>query len=166
MTTPSVGQQSSGSTEGGASGRVKEPAPEQQRHEKQSVSINFESAMEASRGVGRIVETGIKSPMNFTMGLARGFRNAPKLYNDDTVRPIEKVTDFTSGLKIAGKEFGYGFYDGLSGLVTQPLRGAEKEGAVGLIKGVGKGIGGLVLKPAAGMFHNICSRIHAADGQS
>lgn len=41
-------------------------------------------------------------------------------------------------------------YDGITGLVTQPLRGAKKEGAVGAIKGFGKGIGGLVLKPSAG----------------
>ena len=47
------------------------------------------------------------------------------------------------------KEFGYGFYDGISGLVTQPLRG-RKDGASGVIKGFGKGIGGLILKPGAG----------------
>jgi hypothetical protein len=41
--------------------------------------------------------------MDFSLGLARGFHNAPKLYGDDTVRPQEKVTDFQSGLKVAGK---------------------------------------------------------------
>jgi len=41
--------------------------------------------------------------MDFTLGLARGFHNAPKLYGDDTVRPQEKVTDLQSGLKAAGK---------------------------------------------------------------
>lgn len=41
-------------------------------------------------------------------------------------------------------------FGGITGLVTQPLRGAEKDGAAGLIKGIGKGIGGLVLKPGAG----------------
>ena len=112
-------------------------------------SINLDSAIEASKNINTLVSTGVKMPMNFCMGLARGFRNAPKLYNDDTVRPAEKVTGFASGLKVAGKEFGFGLYDGLSGLVTQPLRGAEKEGGRGLLKGVGKGIGGLVLKPAA-----------------
>jgi hypothetical protein len=55
----------------------------------------------------------------------------------------------------ASQEFGYGFYDGISGLITQPLRGAEKEGTAGLIKGFGKGIGGLVLKPGAGK-HSRC----------
>lgn len=43
-----------------------------------------------------------------------------------------------------------GFYDGITGLVTQPIRGAEKEGAAGLMKGIAKGIGGLILKPGAG----------------
>jgi hypothetical protein len=43
-------------------------------------------------------------------------------------------------------------YDGITGLVTQPMRGAEKEGAAGLIKGIGKGIGGLILKPGAGRY--------------
>ena len=86
----------------------------------------------------KIVTTGMKSPMNFCLNLAKGFRNVPRLYNDDTVRPPEKVTDMTSGLKVAGREFGFGIYDGLSGLVTQPLRGAQKEGGVGLVKGFGR----------------------------
>ncbi|KAK0657422.1 hypothetical protein B0T16DRAFT_442114 [Cercophora newfieldiana] len=114
--------------------------------------FNLETAIEASENVSRIVGTGMKMPMNVCMGLARGFRNAPKLYNDDTVRPTEKVTGFASGLKVAGKEFGLGFYDGVSGLVTQPLKGAEKEGGRGLLKGFGKGIGGLILKPAAAIW--------------
>lgn len=114
--------------------------------------IGMDRMIGAGRGVGRIVNTGIKSPMNFCMGLARGFHNVPKLYNDDTVRTPDKVTDFASGLKVAGKEFGLGLYDGISGLVTQPVRGASKEGGVGLLKGVGKGVGGLVVKPAAGFW--------------
>jgi hypothetical protein len=53
------------------------------------------------------------------------------------------------------KEFGFGFYDGITGLVTQPIRGAEKEGAAGLFKGIAKGIGGLILKPGAGQYSAI-----------
>ncbi len=33
----------------------------------------------------------------------------------------------------------------------QPIKGAQDEGVVGFLKGVGKGVGGVVLKPAAGM---------------
>lgn len=115
-----------------------------------NMNENLERALGAGKSINNIVSTGVKSPMNFCLGLARGFRNAPKLYNDDTVRKPEKVTSFESGLRVAGKEFGLGFYDGISGLVTQPLKGAQKEGAMGFLKGFGKGIGGIVLKPAAG----------------
>ena len=31
----------------------------------------------------------------------------------------------------------------------------EKEGAAGLLKGIGKGIGGLIMKPGAGRYHPI-----------
>jgi hypothetical protein len=41
-------------------------------------------------------------------------------------------------------------WDGITGLVTQPMQGAKKDGAAGAFKGIAKGIGGLVLKPGAG----------------
>lgn len=65
--------------------------------------ISLEAAIGAGKGVGRIVGAGLKSPMDFTLGLARGFHNAPKLYGDQSVRQADKVTDFQSGLKAAGK---------------------------------------------------------------
>ncbi|ROT34996.1 UDP-Glycosyltransferase/glycogen phosphorylase [Sodiomyces alkalinus F11] len=114
-----------------------------------TINDTIEKAMAAGDSVSRIVTTGVKSPMNFCLGLARGFRNAPRLYNDDTVRPEEKVTDLSTGLKAAGRGFALGLYDGVTGMVTQPLKGAEKEGGAGLVKGIGKGIGGLLLKPAS-----------------
>ncbi|KAI2640918.1 hypothetical protein GGS21DRAFT_502325 [Xylaria nigripes] len=113
---------------------------------------HLERVLDTSKSINNIIATGMKSPMNFCMGLARGFRNAPNLYNDDTIRPTEKVTSFSSGLKVAGKEFGLGMYDGITGLITQPLKGAEKEGGAGLLKGFGKGIGGLILKPSAAVW--------------
>ncbi|KAK4464145.1 sterol 3-beta-glucosyltransferase [Cladorrhinum samala] len=115
--------------------------------------VTLDLAVGAGKGVMRILGTSAKIHTNFCLGLARGFRNAPKLYNDEMVRPAnEKVTSFSTGLKLAGKEFGLGMYDGVSGLITQPWKGAEKEGGVGLVKGFGKGIGGLMLKPAAGFW--------------
>ncbi|MBE3111859.1 MAG: hypothetical protein IMZ46_15365 [Acidobacteria bacterium] len=120
--------------------------------EKPYQNMTLDDVRGAGDSVRKIVTTGMKSPMNFCLGLAKGFRNVPRLYNDDTVRPQEKVTDITSGLKVAGREFGFGMYDGLSGLVTQPLRGAAKEGGVGLVKGFGRGIGGAFTKPFGGKF--------------
>ncbi|KAI0204636.1 hypothetical protein F4808DRAFT_414429 [Astrocystis sublimbata] len=117
------------------------------------MNAQLEKILDTSRNINNIVTTGVKTPMNFCLGLAKGFRGAPSLYNDDTVRRApEKVTNLSSGLRVAGKEFGYGFLDGITGLVTQPLKGAEKEGGAGLVKGFAKGIGGLILKPAAGVW--------------
>lgn len=65
--------------------------------------MSLEAAVGAGKGVGRMVGVGLKSPMDFTLSLARGFHNAPKLYGDESVRPADKVTDFQSGLKAAGK---------------------------------------------------------------
>lgn len=86
------------------------------------------------------------------MGLAKGFHNAPKLYHDRTVRTPDKIVDAKSGLKQAGKGLGYGAYDAITGLVTQPYHGAKEEGAIGFLKGAGKGLGGLLLKPEAGTY--------------
>ncbi|KAF9781038.1 hypothetical protein IL306_014620 [Fusarium sp. DS 682] len=130
--------------------QIKEAASKQQRRPSPVNVVN--AAVGTGKGVGRVVGTGVRTPMNFCLGLARGFRNMPKLYNDDTIRPVEKVTGVGSGIVVAGKEFGYGLFDGVTGLVTQPLKGAEKEGVQGLVKGFGKGIGGLIAKPAAGFW--------------
>ena len=111
---------------------------------------NLETAIETGRSVAHVVSMGMKSPMKLCLGLARGFRNIPRIYNDDTIRLAGKVTDFNSGIRIASKELGLGLVDGITGLVMQPMKGAEKGGAGGFVKGVGKGIGGLVAKPAAG----------------
>jgi hypothetical protein len=67
------------------------------------------------------------------------------------VRPQEQIRDFKSGMKAVGKEFGYGWYDGVTGLFTQPWKGVQKEGAVGFFKGFGKGIGGFATKPNAAL---------------
>lgn len=114
--------------------------------------IGLESIMGTARAGGKIAKAGFKSPVDFTMALAQGFHNAPKLYGDTTVRKQDRVTDFSSGLRAAGKEFGYGFYDGITGLVTQPIRGARKEGPAGFVKGAVRGAFGLVLKPSASIW--------------
>ena len=65
--------------------------------------ISVDAALGAGKSIKQIVGAGVKSPMDFTLNLARGFHNAPKLYGDSTVRQADKITDFQSGLKAAGK---------------------------------------------------------------
>ncbi len=53
-------------------------------------------------------------------------------------------------LLIVIQGLGYGLFDGITGLVTQPVKGAQEGGVGGFFMGLGKGIGGAVCKPAAG----------------
>jgi len=104
----------------------------------------------AKRAASHVAEIGLTVPMDFTNSLAQGFHNVPKLYQDRSVRPQESVKGMKSGLQAAGKDFTHGIYDGVTGVVKQPVHGAIEEGALGFLKGVGKGLGGLILKPTAG----------------
>ncbi len=108
------------------------PLPPQltfQSHTSSSSSLSF--ALATSQSFDRILETTLTAPMAFTLGMIKGFRNAPTLYGDTTARPATKVTGWQSGIRAAGKEFGLGMYDGLSGMVTQPYQGARREGGLG-----------------------------------
>lgn len=86
---------------------VTEPPSSQPVHRSfkanQASQISLEAALGAGKGIGRIVGAGLKSPMDFTLNIARGFHNVPKLYGDESVRQPDKITGFRSGLKAAGK---------------------------------------------------------------
>ncbi|OJD13042.1 hypothetical protein AJ78_06457 [Emergomyces pasteurianus Ep9510] len=110
------------------------------------------TGVHVSKGAGRFVKAVVQGPVDMSVNFARGFHNMPRLWGDDTVRPQERVSDFKSGIKAVGREFGYGWYDGVTGLVTQPWKGAQKRGASGFVKGIGKGIGGFIAKPGAALF--------------
>ncbi|KAL5120460.1 hypothetical protein ACEQ8H_001750 [Pleosporales sp. CAS-2024a] len=97
------------------------------------------SAVDTGKGLARIIGAGFKSPMDISLNVAKGLHNVPKLYGAE-VRQVDKVTDFQSGVRTAAKEFGFGLYDGITGIVTDPYKGAKREGAVGFVKGVGQGI--------------------------
>ncbi|KAG8889576.1 hypothetical protein FRB99_003972, partial [Tulasnella sp. 403] len=78
-----------------------------------------------------------------------GFHNMPKLYGSE-VREVGPVRDFRSGLREGGKGFAFGIYDGITGLVTEPMKGAKEEGFVGAIKGSGRSFINASMRPAAG----------------
>jgi len=63
-------------------------------------------------------------------------------------RPKHALYGVTSG----GSAFAASMASGIGGLARHPLEGAEKEGALGFVKGVGKGLLGMATKPAIGAF--------------
>lgn len=137
-------------------------------------TVLSEAANLSSKMSKKFVNLLIWLPTDLTLSLSKGFHNAPKLYHDPMVKSTPKVHDVRSGFRAAGKvfsstasyhhgdillmtrqEFYDGFYYGVTGLVTQPRYGYKKTGTKGMIKGVGKGLGGVFFKPPAGMTDNI-----------
>ena len=96
-------------------------------------------------------------PNDLHVAIAQGLHNAPRLYGDATVRKPVKITGVKSGFTAARKEFAYGVYDAWTGLVKQP-KGDWEDGETlpakfaGLGTGIGKGIGGFVLKNSSAIW--------------
>ena len=104
-----------------------------------------------ARGFGKAGNTILKGGLvDIPFALAEGLRNAPAMYGDKP-RDFGPVTDWKTGGIVAGKGLVFGLYDGISGLVTEPVKGAKKEGALGALKGFGRGLGGMYWKPNAGL---------------
>lgn len=109
-------------------------------------------AKDIGKGLGRTMKPIVKLPSNMFYAMTLGLRNAPRLYGDKTVRPPhDTITGFRSGVQVAGQELAFGIYDGVTGLVRIPHRDVSDGGVVGLPKGIARGIGGLALKPTAGV---------------
>ncbi|RDL37221.1 UDP-Glycosyltransferase phosphorylase [Venustampulla echinocandica] len=106
-------------------------------------------AQDVGEGLGQTAESIARLPMDLALAVAQGFHNAPRLYGDVTVRRPTRITGLKSGLKASGKEFVFGIYDGVTGLVVHPYTGARDRGPLGFVRGVGMGLTGFVLKDLA-----------------
>lgn len=117
----------------------------------------------------KLLDLVLVLPADFALSLTKGFHNAPKLYHDSTVREIPTVRSIRSGVRVAGtvfipvqksfesydlltfsKEFTQEFYDGVTGLILQPVHAVRQSGGKALIPGIGKGLGGAFFKPLTG----------------
>ncbi|KAJ4304126.1 hypothetical protein N0V88_001736 [Collariella sp. IMI 366227] len=108
-----------------------------------------EVVRQVGRGARKSASALARTPVDLSLALAQGFHNAPRLYGDDTVRRPTRVTGIRSGLRAARHEFAYGIYDGWTGVIRLPVRGARNDGVRGFISGVGMGLTGFVLKDIA-----------------
>lgn len=73
------------------------------------VSLNADDKIvgaRAAKGIARMTKATVRSPMTFTVALAQGAHNLPKVYGDKTVRPQDKITGVGSGLIAATKVSG------------------------------------------------------------
>nr|XP_015222054.1 PREDICTED: vacuolar protein sorting-associated protein 13A [Lepisosteus oculatus] len=63
----------------------------------------------------------------------------------------KEPSGFREGITRGGKGLVSGFVSGITGIVTKPIKGAQKEGAAGFFKGMGKGLVGAVTRPTGGI---------------
>lgn len=71
-------------------------------------------------------------------------------------------TGIVDGLKGGGESLVRGFADGIGGVFTAPVKEARTGGIGGFIKGVGKGVVGLAVKPLVGVSDAVVSVIQGA----
>jgi vacuolar protein sorting-associated protein 13A/C len=64
---------------------------------------------------------------------------------------MQKPKNILQGLEKGGKAVFHGFKEGITGVFLQPYENAKKDGVLGLVKGAGKGLAGLVVKPVTGI---------------
>ncbi|KAL5966357.1 Vacuolar protein sorting-associated protein 13C [Taenia solium] len=110
------------------------------------------------------IALGVKSLFGHTVGGAAGAmsritgtlgKGVAALTLDDEYkrRRREEMTrtpdNFGAGMARGGK--GLGVVGGVTGIITQPISGARKEGVEGFFKGLGKGLIGTVARPVSGM---------------
>jgi hypothetical protein len=106
----------------------------------------------SAKSIGMLAPTAAKGMLvDFPLAITEGMKTVPQHFGTK-VRHHGPVTDAKSGAAVAGKTFVWGFVDGLSDLVMEPIRGASHDGALGAVKGMGKGAVSLVAKSGAGMF--------------
>lgn len=67
-------------------------------------------------------------------------------------RRLNKATSVSEGLYVGTRELGKNIVDGVTGIVKAPYRGWEEGGGVGFGVGIAKGLLGVALKPAVGVF--------------
>ncbi|KAI0817018.1 hypothetical protein GGR55DRAFT_618645 [Xylaria sp. FL0064] len=85
-------------------------------------------------------------------GMSKFYWHIPVLYGDKTTREWPEITGFRSGCAAGSQSLLYGFYDGITGVVMLPYKGAKGAGIKGFGIGILHGFGGLLFKPISGIW--------------
>lgn len=112
-----------------------------------------------SRGTASLVRHSVYGTFNaaskFTGTLSAGVAalslDRSYMRERDARNRRDVATHFGTGLFYGTKQLGQGIVAGVTGVVTAPARGAMNGGLAGFVEGVGKGLIGVAIKPAAGV---------------
>ncbi|OAF67106.1 Chorea-acanthocytosis protein [Intoshia linei] len=126
----------------------------------------YKGAIEGPQEFFTGVATGLRSFFGHTIGGAAGAfsRIAGTFGKGISVLSFDKKhqklrrkrmnktpDDFGEGIRSGGKHLIRGIFDGVTGIITQPIEGAKDEGAGGFFKGLGVGLVGVVTRPVGGV---------------
>ncbi|GMK53538.1 hypothetical protein CspeluHIS016_0101240 [Cutaneotrichosporon spelunceum] len=125
-----------------------------------------------ARGLGGLVWGVPKASFDVVSSFQEGLENVPGIMGGQT-RRRGNVDSFTTGVQEGAKGLAYGIFDGITGLVTEPYRGAKSDGANGFVKGAWNGVLslgprlagaglGLVVHPTTGAFRGLRTRLGLA----
>lgn len=118
--------------------------------------LGFAFAKGASSFVKKSVFGFSDSMAKFTGSMSKGLAAASMDKEFQDQRRMSKARNRPKhalyGISAGGNAFANSLASGIGGLARHPIEGAEKEGALGFVKGVGKGFLGLPTKAAVGFF--------------
>lgn len=105
--------------------------------------------------MGNTVGSAAGSVAQITGGIGRALASVS--FDDDyrkkrRMRMQQEPQNLPASMALATKTLVMGVALGLSGVILDPIKGAHEDGVEGFFKGVGKGLLGLLTKPAGGVF--------------
>lgn len=86
--------------------------------------------------------------IDLPLAATEGMLAVPRLYGEKA-RAHEPVTDWRSGTAVAWSTFTHGIYEGLTDIFVHTYQGKKKQGALGVAKGLTKGLVSLTVKTGA-----------------
>lgn len=111
-----------------------------------------EAVKGSAEGVGGVLHHFYKGMLvDMPLAATEGLRAVPKLYGGE-VRDFGPVKDWKSGFTVAGKTFSHSMGEGFLDLIKEPVKGGQRDGVLGAVKGVGKGVVNMTTKVSSGKF--------------
>ncbi|OGM48486.1 putative sterol glucosyltransferase [Aspergillus bombycis] len=86
--------------------------------------------------------------VDLPLAAVEGMRAVPRLYGEK-VRVHDPVRDWKSGAGVAWSTFSHGLYEGVTDIFVHTYQGKKKQGALGVAKGLSKGLVSLTVKTGA-----------------
>jgi len=104
---------------------------------------------------GHVAEGTLQSLVSVSTAAARNLQRLSfdqAHYTQRQREAMKPADSFSDGLKRGVQGFASGLWDGLSGIVTSPVKQTRSRGLWGLPSGIGQGLIGAVTKPLGGVF--------------